>query len=88
MKVSILVPVYGVELYIERCAVSIFEQTYKDLDIIFVDDCSLDNSIHILEQVMKCYPSRIGQIKIVKHETKTTSRAFRVAHVFDGLGRC
>ena len=33
-----------------------------------MDDCTLDNSIHILEQVMKCYPSRIGQIKIVKHE--------------------
>lgn len=38
-KVSILVPVYGVEKYIERCARSIFEQTYHNLEIIFVDDC-------------------------------------------------
>lgn len=47
MKVSILVPVYGVEKYIERCAVSLFEQTYEDLEYIFVDDCSPDHSIEI-----------------------------------------
>jgi len=39
--VSILVPVYGVEKYIERCARSIFEQTYRNLDIVFVDDCTV-----------------------------------------------
>ncbi len=41
--VSILVPVYGVEKYIERCARSIFGQTYKNLDIVFVDGCTPDN---------------------------------------------
>ena len=34
MKVSVLVPVYGVEKYIERCARSLFEQTYSDLELI------------------------------------------------------
>lgn len=35
--VSIVIPVYGVERYIERCARSVFEQTYENLEIIFVD---------------------------------------------------
>ena len=36
MKVSVLVPVYGVEKYIERCAVSLFEQTHRDMEYVFV----------------------------------------------------
>ena len=56
--VSILVPVYGVEKYIEKCAVSLFEQTCNDIEYVFVDDCSPDNSIGILEEVRKRYPER------------------------------
>ena len=62
MKVSVLVPVYGVEKYIERCAVSLFEQTYENLEYIFVDDCSPDNSIEILENVLERYPHRKEQV--------------------------
>ncbi len=40
-QVSILVPIYGVEEYIGRCARSISEQTYQNLDIVFVDDCTV-----------------------------------------------
>lgn len=68
MKVSVLVPVYGVEKYIEQCAVSLFEQTYEDIEYIFVDDCSPDNSIHTLQSVLGRYPNRISQITILKHE--------------------
>ena len=51
--VSILVPIFGVEKYIERCAKSLFEQTYKNIEYIFVDDCSKDKSINLLEKVIK-----------------------------------
>lgn len=69
MKVSILVPVYGVEKYIEECAVSLFEQTYDDIEYIFVDDCSPDHSIQVLEQVLSRYPHRRSQVSIIHHQT-------------------
>jgi len=67
-KVSILVPVYGVERFIERCARSLFEQTYENLEYVFVDDCSPDGSIPILESVIEQYPSRKPDVRIVRHE--------------------
>lgn len=66
--VSIIIPVYGVEDYIARCARSVFRQTYQNLEIIFVDDCTLDNSIGVLRAVMEEYPERKAQVKILKHD--------------------
>lgn len=66
--VSILVPVYGVEKYIERCARSIFEQKYRNPDIVFVDDCTPDKSIDILKRVLEDYPKRKAQTRIIRHE--------------------
>ena len=42
-KISVIIPVYGVEKYIDRCVKSVVNQTYKDLEIILVDDGSPDN---------------------------------------------
>lgn len=67
-KVSIIVPVYGVEHYIERCARSLFEQTYQDLDYVFVNDCTPDRSIDVLKEVIKEYPGREKFVRIVNHE--------------------
>lgn len=66
--VSICVPVYGVEKYIERCAVSLFEQTYENIEYIFVNDCTKDNSIKMLHEVIKHYPRRQSNIHIINHE--------------------
>ena len=67
-KVSILVPVYNVSAYIERCAHSLFRQTLDDVEYIFVDDCTPDDSMAKLEVVLAQYPERAGQVKIVRHE--------------------
>lgn len=56
--ISIIVPIYGVEHYIERCARSVLEQTYDDIEYIFVNDCTKDSSMHILNEVIKEYPHR------------------------------
>lgn len=67
MTISILIPVYGVEKYIEQCARSLFEQSYAQIEYIFVNDCTKDNSIHILENVIKQYPERASQVHIIQH---------------------
>lgn len=66
--VSILIPVYNVEKYIKKCAVSLFNQTYKNLEFVFVDDCTPDNSIEILNNVLEDYPQRKHQTKIIHHD--------------------
>ena len=63
-KISVIIPVYGVEKYIERCARSLFEQTLDDIEYIFVDDCTFDESITILKKILAEYPERINLTKI------------------------
>lgn len=68
-SISIIIPVYGVEQYIEKCARSLFEQTFEDIEFIFVDDCTQDKSIEILQKVIEDYPQRKQQTRIIRHET-------------------
>jgi len=62
--VSVVIPVFKAEPYIERCAVSLFSQTLDDVEYIFVDDCSPDRSMNILREVLSRYPARILQTRI------------------------
>lgn len=68
IKVSVIIPVYGVEDYIERCARSLFEQTLQDIEFIFVNDCTKDKSIAVLQRVLEEYPFRKSQTVILNHE--------------------
>lgn len=67
-KVSVVVPIYGTEKYIERCAKSLFEQTLDNIEYIFVNDCTKDHAIEKLEEVIKNYPERKDQIRIINLE--------------------
>ena len=67
-KVSVIIPVYNTEKYIERCAVSLFEQTLDDIQYIFVDDCSEDQSMNELYKVLERYPKRREQVTFCHHE--------------------
>ena len=62
IKVSIIVPVYNAELFIERCIKSIREQTYTNIEIILVNDGSTDNSESILMDLAQTDP-RIVDVK-------------------------
>lgn len=63
-KVSVIIPVYSVEKYIERCVRSLFEQTLDDIEYLFIDDCTPDKSIDILRQVLEEYPQRKEQVVV------------------------
>lgn len=67
-KVSVIIPVYGVEKYIERCARSLFEQTIDDIEYLFIDDCTPDKSVEILKHVLEEYPQRKDQVVIHRME--------------------
>lgn len=50
---SIIVPVYNVEKYIDKCLASILRQTFKNFECIIIDDCSPDNSNAIIDKYVK-----------------------------------
>ena len=66
-RVSVIVPIYKVEKFIERCVRSLMEQTLNNVEYIFVDDASPDNSIQILQSVLREYSHRSQQINIITH---------------------
>lgn len=86
IKVSVLVPVYNVENYIQRCAESLFEQTYPNIEFIFVDDASPDDSIKILKSTIKAYPKREKNIKIITHDKNRGLAAVRNTGVSNATG--
>ena len=67
-KVSIIIPIFKVRNFIERCVCSLFEQTLTDVEYIFVDDASPDDSIAILKACLERYPERKEQVTILRHE--------------------
>jgi len=58
-KVSIIVPVYNVYDYIDKCLNSLVSQTLDDIEIIVVNDGSPDNSQEIIDKYVKAYPDKI-----------------------------
>lgn len=61
-KVSIVIPVYNVEEYIDKCLDSLVNQTMKDIEIIVVNDASPDNSQDIIDKYVKKYPKMVKSI--------------------------
>lgn len=59
MKVSIIIPVYNAEKYIENCLESIIKQNYSDYEIILIDDGSKDESGHICDELAERHPGRV-----------------------------
>lgn len=62
-EISVIVPVYNVESYIEKCMDSICSQSLKDIEILCIDDCGTDNSMKIVE----AYAKKDERIKILRH---------------------
>ena len=58
-KVSIIVPFYNVEKYIEKCLQTLVDQTLEDIEIILVNDGSKDKTIDIVKKYQEMYPTKI-----------------------------
>jgi glycosyltransferase involved in cell wall biosynthesis len=65
--VSVVVPVYNVEHYFERCLRSLFEQSMNNIEYIFVNDCTPDNCMVLLDAIIKEYPERKDYVHIIHH---------------------
>ena len=67
--VSVIVPMYGVENYIARCAESLFAQTYPLIEFIFVDDGGKDRTVEILRGILERQdPSLQARVRIISKE--------------------
>lgn len=70
-KISVIIPIYNVKAYLSKCLDSIINQTFKDIEIICVNDGSKDNSL----QIIKEYAQKDNRIKIVDKENGGLSSA-------------
>lgn len=70
-KVSIIIPIYNAEKYLKRCLDSVINQTYKNIEIICINDGSKDNSLNILKE----YAKKDRRIIIIDNENKGVSSA-------------
>lgn len=67
--ISVIIPVYNVEKYIKKCAMSLINQTYKNCEFIFINDGTKDSSIEIIKDIND------ERIKIINQENKGVSSA-------------
>jgi len=68
MLLSVIIPVYNVEPYIERCLRSVINQADpNEVEVILVDDCGNDNSMGVVHQVANGHPNG-GIVRIIRHE--------------------
>lgn len=72
-KVSVVVPVYNVQDYVAKCLDCLCQQTYQDMEIICVDDCSSDNTLNIL----KTYAEKDKRVRIIKRDANGGQAAAR-----------
>lgn len=74
MKYSIIIPVYNVQQYLEKCLESILNQTYNNYEMIVIDDCSTDNSRHIINRYEKEFSKKIKKVFLEKNIGQSAAR--------------
>lgn len=77
-KVSVIVPIYNVRDYLARCVENLMNQTLREVEYIFVEDCATDDSYQILMDTLARFPHRRGDVRVIRHEVNkglTMSRA-------------
>ena len=82
-KISIIIPVHNEEKYLEECLKSIINQTmdFKDLEVIMIDDASVDNSYAIMQDYSNIYENFIA----LRRTEKSGSAGLKILENFGGL---
>ena len=75
-EVSVVIPVYNVEPYLRECLDSVLNQTFKDIEVICVDDGSTDGSVSVLNE----YADKDGRVKVVTAEHKNAGAARNISY--------
>ena len=83
ITVSVIIPVYNVEKYLDKCLQSVETQSYKDIEIIVVDDCSTDNSYNIA----KTHAWGDSRIKIYRHDENKMAGGARNTGIRKSTGK-
>jgi len=85
MKVSIIIPVYNVAQHIERCLLSVLNQSYKNIEVILIDDCGNDASMEIAQKAIRnnAYEK---SVKIIKHVVNRGLSAARNTGINEATG--
>ena len=84
--VSIGIPVYNVEPYIEKCLLSVLNQTYENIEILVIDDLGTDNSIDIVSEMQR-NRTRGSSIKIITQSKNGGSGEARNAVINQAQGK-
>ena len=84
-KITIAIPVYNVENYIEKSLISALNQSYSNIEFLIIDDQGEDNSIEIVERIKRNHP-RGGDIRIIHHRVNQGTGATRNTAIDNALG--
>ena len=81
VKISIIIPLYNTEKFVEECINSIIKQTYSDFEIICIDDCGTDNTYNIVKNIND------SRIKIIKHNNNLGLAVARNTGISKAVGK-
>lgn len=88
--ISIVVPVYNAAKYIEETIESVINQTYKDWELLLVDDCSKDDSAEVIQEVIRSFEQDEeykGRIRFIKKEHNEGAAKARNTGIMEAQGR-
>lgn len=75
--ISVIVPIYKVEKYIEKCLLSLFSQTLHDIEFIFINDNTPDSSMSILYEILERFPKIAKNVKVIENKINKGSAYVR-----------
>lgn len=85
-KISVIVPIYKSEQYVERCIKSLMEQSLDSIQYIFVNDCTPDRSLEIVSKVIDKYPQKEKDILIISNKINLGPSATRNTGIIHAQG--